>query len=52
MKQEHKVILLGAALCASPAFAATTWTTAIDPATYAGSTGSITFNDWGYKGPA
>jgi hypothetical protein len=43
--------LLAAALCASPAFAATTWTTTIDAATYQGSTGTITFNDWGYTGP-
>lgn len=28
----------------------TTWTTTIDAATY-GSAGTITFNDWGYKGP-
>ena len=48
---KHKLTLLAAALCASPAFAATTWTTAIDAATYAGSTGTITFNDWGYTGP-
>jgi hypothetical protein len=27
------------------------WVTTIDAATY-GSTGTITFNDWGYKGPA
>ena len=47
----HKLTLLAAALCASPAFAATTWTTPIDAATYAGSTGNITFNDWGYTGP-
>ena len=49
---KYKLTLLAAALCASPAFAATTWTTNIDAATYAGSSGSITFNDWGYKGPA
>lgn len=48
---KHKLTLLAAALCASPAFAATTWTTAIDAATYGGATGSITFNDWGYVGP-
>jgi hypothetical protein len=47
----HKLTLLAAALCASPAFAATTWTTTIDAATYQGSTGTITFNDWGYTGP-
>lgn len=49
---KHKFTLLAAALCASPAFAATTWTTTINAATYAGSTGTITFNDWGYTGPA
>lgn len=49
---KHKLTLLAAALCASPAFAATTWTTTIDAATYQGSTGTITFNDWGYVGPA
>lgn len=43
-------LLAAAALCASPAFAATTWTTTIDADTY-GSTGTITFNDWGYTGP-
>lgn len=48
---KHKLTLLAAALCASPAFAATEWTTFIDAATYNGSTGTITFNDWGYKGP-
>lgn len=47
----YKLSLLTAALCASPAFAATTWTTTIDAATYAGSYGTVTFNDWGYKGP-
>jgi len=47
---KRKLTLLAAALCASPAFAATTYTTSIDAATY-GSTGTITFNDWGYKGP-
>lgn len=47
-----RLSLLSAALLASPAFAATptNWTTTIDAATY-GSSGSITFNDWGYKGP-
>lgn len=49
-----RLTLLAAALLASPAFAATTattWTTTIDAATYNGSTGTITFNDWGYVGP-
>ena len=52
-----RLSLLAGALLATPAFAATpsfgtatNWTTTIDAATY-GSTGSITFNDWGYKGP-
>lgn len=35
-----------ATLAATP----TTWTTTFDSATY-GATGTITFNDWGYKGP-
>jgi hypothetical protein len=47
----HKLTLLAAALCASPAFAATTYTTTIDAATYGGSYGTITFNDGGYTGP-
>lgn len=47
---KHKLTLLAAALFASPAFAATTWTAIIDDATY-GSTGTIKFNDWGYTGP-
>lgn len=51
MNKQHKLTLLAAALCASPAFAATTWTTTIDAATYAGTSGTITFNDWGYTGP-
>jgi hypothetical protein len=45
-----KLTLLASALLASPAFAAT-HTTTIDAATYLGSTGTITFNDWGYAGP-
>lgn len=49
---KHKLTLLAATLCASPAFAATTWTTTINAASYGGSTGTITFNDWGYTGPA
>lgn len=50
MKQ--KLTLLVAALGISPAFAATAtnWGTTYDAATY-GSAGTITFNDWGYKGP-
>jgi hypothetical protein len=48
---KHKLTLLAAALCASPAFAAT-YTTTIDAGTYGGSYGTITFNDWGYEGPA
>ncbi len=46
----HKLTLLAAAVLASPAFGAV-HTTTIDAATYAGSTGTITFNDWGYTGP-
>jgi hypothetical protein len=47
---KHKLTLLAAALLASPAFAAT-HTTTIDAASYGGSYGAITFNDWDYKGP-
>jgi hypothetical protein len=50
---KRKLTLLASALLASPAFAAT-FTTTIDNATaaaYGGSTGTITFNDWGYTGP-
>ncbi len=39
-------MMAGAAHGATP----TDWTTTIDAATY-GSTGTIVFNDWGYKGP-
>lgn len=46
-----KLTLLASALLASPAFAATTFTTTFDAATSGGSTGTITFNDWGYTGP-
>lgn len=53
-----KLTLLAAALCASPALAATTWdanlgvwVTTIDATSHVGSSGTITFNDWGYKGP-
>jgi hypothetical protein len=45
-----KLTLLAAALGANPAFAAI-HTTVIDAATYGGSAGAITFNDWGYQGP-
>ena len=45
-----KLTLLASVLLASPVFAAT-FTTTIDNATYGGSTGTITFNDWGYTGP-
>lgn len=47
---KQKITLLAASLLASPAYAATTWTTTIDVATY-GSVGTIKFNDWGYTGP-
>lgn len=47
---KHKLSLL-VALSVSPAWAET-WTTNIDAATYGSSTGTITFDDWGYKGPA
>lgn len=50
MKHNHKLALLASALMVSPAFAST-FTTTIDAATYNGSTGVITFNDWGYTGP-
>ena len=55
---KSKLTLLAAALCASPAFAATAWdanlgvwVTTIDAASHVGSSGTITFNDWGYQGP-
>jgi len=41
--------ILGAA---SGMAAAADWVTTIDAGTYLGSTGTITFNDWGYAGPA
>lgn len=47
---KYKFALLVSALMTSPAFAST-FTTAIDAATYNGSTGTIAFNDWGYTGP-
>lgn len=49
----YKLSLLATALLASPAFAATPqdWVTTIDAGTYAGATGTITFNDHGYTGP-
>jgi hypothetical protein len=47
---KHKLTLLASVLVASPAFAST-FTTTIDAATYSGSTGTVTFNDWGYTGP-
>jgi len=50
LHMRHKLTLLAATLLASPAFGAV-HTTTIDAATYAGSTGTITFNDWGYTGP-
>lgn len=48
-----KLTLLATALLATPAFAATPqdWVTTIDAGTYAGASGTITFNDWGYTGP-
>lgn len=52
MFKKKQTVLVLMALAVTPALAATptTWTTTIDAATY-GSVGSITFNDWGYKGP-
>lgn len=47
---QRKLTLLAATLFASPAFAAE-WTTTIDAGSHMGSAGTITFNDWGYKGP-
>lgn len=45
-------LIFSLAVIASPAYAVTpqVWTTNIDSATY-GATGTISFNDWGYKGP-
>lgn len=39
------------AISATHAATPQTWTTTIDPTTTVGATGTITFNDWGYKGP-
>lgn len=46
----RKVTLLISAVLVNPVYA-TVFTTTIDAATYGGSSGTITFNDWGYKGP-
>ena len=52
-----KLSLLATALLAAPAFATTfgtpqNWATTIQSTdNYAGASGTITFNDWGYKGP-
>ena len=43
------VILAG--ISVSTAEAGTLWTKNIDPATYGGAYGTITFDDWGYTGP-
>lgn len=43
-------IVLGSALQTAQAASPTDWVTTIDPALY-GSSGTITFNDWGYTGP-
>lgn len=49
--QAVALALGSAAISSTHAAAPTTWTTNIDAGTYLGSTGTITFNDWGYKGP-
>lgn len=51
MKQRISMatVLAGAMLCGSAS--ATEWTSVIDAASFGGSTGTITFNDWGYTGP-
>ena len=43
------VVLAG--LSVNTAAAGTLWTKNIDPATYGGAYGTITFDDWGYTGP-
>lgn len=52
MIKKERILLLALAGLAGPALAVTptTWISTIDLATY-GATGSIKFNDWGYKGP-
>lgn len=58
MKMKRKLALVAAVLGASPAFAARiwdanlgAWVTTIDAANDVGSSGTITLNDWGFKGP-
>lgn len=52
MSKSTKVLLV-LALMSQPVFAATptNWVNSVDPTIYGGATGTITFNDWGYKGP-
>lgn len=47
------VTVLLTSMIAASAYSAdpAAWVTNIDASTYLGSTGTITFNDWGYKGP-
>lgn len=57
IRKNKLVCYFGAALVSMTSNAAwaatpTVWTTSIDAATYSGSYGTITFNDWGYVGPA
>lgn len=42
---------LGLSALAVSAATPVVWTTPIDPVNYGGSSGTISFNDWGYKGP-
>lgn len=54
MSNRRRILALsvGAVLCATTQWSvAGIWTKTIDAATYGGSTGTITFDDWGYTGP-
>lgn len=57
MKAKHGILatvmvsVLGLGSLVAQAADPTVWTTKIDPLNYGGSSGTIKFNDWGYKGP-
>lgn len=51
IRSKRLIGLLGVIAFSANAAEPKTWTTKIDPITYAGSIGTISFNDWGYKGP-
>lgn len=52
MKRRILIIAALVAVGLSRSAFAAEWVTPIDAATYGGSTGTITFNDWNYSGPA